>query len=98
MHVKMPSGCSLNIINMFIFFLESISVDSLGRADKVKIFDYQLMAYDSFAHDLIFFLFTSINRTIRKSNFEHFIKHYHKHFYNTLAMLKCPLEDYTYEK
>ncbi|XP_031618118.1 uncharacterized protein LOC116337579 [Contarinia nasturtii] len=74
------------------------TIDSFGRADKVKICDYQLMAYDSFAHDLVFFLFTSIDRSIRKQYFEHFIEYYHQHFYNTLAMLRCPLEDYTYEK
>lgn len=70
----------------------------MGRIDKVKFCDYQLMAYDSFANDLVFFVFSSINGSVRKENIEHFFRYYHKHFYNTLAMLNCPLDDYTYEK
>lgn len=77
----------------FIFF-----ADSSARITKVKFIDYQLMAYDSFANDLIFFLFSSVNDSVRKAYIEHFFQHYHKHLYNTLALLHCPLEDYTYEK
>ncbi|XP_055323920.1 uncharacterized protein LOC129578808 isoform X2 [Sitodiplosis mosellana] len=72
--------------------------DSTGRIDKVKFCDYQLMTYDSFANDLVFFVFSSINGSNRKGNIEHFFQYYHKHLYQTLAMLNCPLDDYTYEK
>lgn len=66
--------------------------------DKVKFFDFQLTTYDSFVNDLIFFLYTSVNEIVRKQNMEHFVQHYYKHFYQTLEILDCPLDHYTYEK
>lgn len=69
-----------------------------GRVKKIKFCDYQLMAYDSFALDLIFFLFSSVHHLDRRQNIEHFLRYYHKHFLNTLALLGCPLDDYTYDK
>lgn len=87
---------SFMILNLISYL--SFSADSLGRIDKVKFCDYQLMTYDSFANDLVFFVFTSIYGSNRKGNIEHFFQHYHKHFYQTLSMLNCPLNDYTYEK
>lgn len=56
------------------------------------------MTYDSFANDLVFFLFTSVSDTIRRTHIEHFFQYYHKHLYETLKLLQCPLGDYTYEK
>lgn len=72
--------------------------DTMGHIEIVKFLDYQLMAYDSFANDLVFFLFSSVNDTVRKVHIEHFFKYYHEHFYKTLELLRCPLDDYTYEK
>lgn len=77
----------------FYFF-----TDTNNRIGTVKFLDYQLMAYDSFANDLVFFLFSSVNDTVRKTHIEHFFKHYHEHLYKTLKLLQCPLGDYTYEK
>lgn len=73
-------------------------VDSSGNISKIKFCDYQLTSYDSFAMDLIFFLYTSVATHILHENFEHFIHAYHSHFYKTLDQLGCPLNDYTYEK
>lgn len=68
------------------------------RVSKVKFCDYQLMAYDTLALDLIFFLFSSVQHMDRKQYFEHFLQHYHKQLFDTLATLGCPLDDYTYAK
>lgn len=65
---------------------------------KVKIYDFQLSSYDSFALDLIFFLFTSIQNDVLKPNFKSFIMHYHTEFTNTLKTVNLPLNDYTFEK
>lgn len=75
-----------------------LSADTTGRIETVKFFDYQLMAHDSFANDLVFFLFSSVNHVDRRMHMEHFFKYYHEHLYKTLALLECPLDDYTYEK
>lgn len=82
---------------LFCFCVPSFA-DIMGRPNKVKFYDYQLIAYKSVVQDLIFFLFTSCNEAVRMQNIEAFFKHYHNHFYKTLKLLKCPLDDYTYEK
>lgn len=74
------------------------SADTVGRIETVKFFDYQLMAYDSFANDLVFFLFSSVDYIDRRMHIEHFFKYYHEHLHKILALLQCPLDDYTYEK
>lgn len=83
----------------YIFYTKSLTlIDAIGRIKTVKFLDYQLMAYDSFANDLVFFLFSSVNETVRKTHIGHFFKYYHEYLYKTLALLQCPLDDYTYEK
>lgn len=87
-----------NTIKCFTQCFVSVFLDSLRQMNKVKFCDYQLVSYGSFVHDLIFFLFTSVNSLDRKLYIEHFFEHYHSHFYNTLQLFHCPLDDYTYEK
>ncbi|XP_055307114.1 uncharacterized protein LOC129571346 [Sitodiplosis mosellana] len=65
---------------------------------KVKIYDFQSFYFESFMHDLIFFLFTSVQNSDLKSNFKSLIDHYLAEFRKTMDFFKCPLDDYTSEK
>lgn len=65
---------------------------------KIKIYDFQLYFYQSFVHDLIFFLFTSVRPEDLRNNFNTFINYYHSEFVNTLKLTNCPLDDFTFEK
>lgn len=78
---------------MLTFFL---SLDT--NPTKVKIYDFQSFYYESFVHDLIFFLFTSVRNNDLKANFKSFIDHYLVEFVKTMNFVKCPLDDYTSEK
>lgn len=85
------------LINIFIFPLLSY-LDDVKNSTQVKIYDFQLYFYQSFACDLIFFLFSSVRCDELAKYFKMFIYHYHLEFLKTMKMLKCPREDYTYDK
>lgn len=65
---------------------------------KIKMYDFQLYFYQSFVHDLIFFLFTSVRPNDLKENFHSFINYYHIVFTRTLKLVGMPMKDYTFEK
>lgn len=65
---------------------------------EVKFYDFQLYFYQSFVHDLIFFLFTSVCPIDLATNFKLFISYYHMQLVKTLKSVNCPLDDYTFEK
>lgn len=65
---------------------------------KIKIYDFQLYFYQSFVHDLIFFLLTSVRPDDLAKDFKLFIQCYHAEFVKTLKLVNCPLDDYTFEK
>lgn len=79
-------------LNLFIF-----STDANRNVSDVKIYDFQLYFYHSFALDLVFFLFTSVQLDDLNENFDSFIQFYHSRFYKTLMDANCPLEHYTFE-
>lgn len=64
----------------------------------MKIYDFQLYFYGSFAHDLVFFLLSSVKNNDLKMNIVLFIDYYMFEFKKTMEYLKMPLDDYTDEK
>lgn len=76
------------------FFTDANSTDPT----KIKIYDFQLYYYESFVHDLIFFLFSSVRNDEMKIHFHTFISHYHLEFMKMMKFVECPLDDYSYEK
>lgn len=77
-----------------VFFL----TNNMDGPIKIKIYNSQLYFYQSFMHDLIFFLFTSVCSNDLAKDFKLFIRCYHAEFVKTLKLVNCPLDDYTYEK
>lgn len=71
--------------------------DANRNVSDVKIYDFQLYFYHSFALDLVFFLFTSVRLDDLNEHFDSFIQFYHSRFYKTLMEANCPLEHYTFE-
>lgn len=57
-----------------------------------------MYSYQSFALDLILFLFSSVRPNDLMTNFHSFIKEYHKEFVKTLKIVNCSVEDYTFDK
>ncbi|XP_055309442.1 uncharacterized protein LOC129573174 [Sitodiplosis mosellana] len=65
---------------------------------KVKIYDFQLYFYQTFVCDLIFFLLTSVRSNDLTKHFKLFIRQYHLEFVNTMKLVNCPCDDYTFDK
>ncbi|XP_055321212.1 uncharacterized protein LOC129577737 [Sitodiplosis mosellana] len=65
---------------------------------QIKIYDFQLYVYESFVHDLIFFLFMSVGPKDLVINFKLFIDFYLLEFIRTMGLVKCSSENYTFEK
>lgn len=78
----------------FVHYIDEASNNSI----KVKMYDFQVYCYETFALDLIFFLFTSVRSIDLVNNFKSFINHYHEEFIQSLKLVNCPLEDYVFEK
>lgn len=73
-------------------------LDNDDESIQVKIYDFQLYFYESFVHDLLHFLFTSVIGINLRKNFKRFIFHYHFEFFKMMKLVKCPYEDYSFEK
>lgn len=56
------------------------------------------MVYESFAHDLIYFLLKCASCDDLRINFKSFIEYYHTQFTKTLKHVDIPLDDYAYDK
>lgn len=84
-----------------IFIILALSA-CLGAAAadciQAKIYDFTLYSYQSFAHDLIFFLFMSVCPIDLAKHFQLFIRCYHAEFTKMLELANCSLDDYTFEK
>lgn len=73
-------------------------LDSNGKPEQIKIVDFQITIEESLIHDLIFFLFTSIQMDILSEKFDEFMDYYYHHFYKCLEQMGCPLNDFGREK
>lgn len=65
---------------------------------QVKILDFQIYRYDSFANDLIYFLLICARADDLRTNFRSFIEYYHSEFTKTLKYVNFPIDDYTFDK
>lgn len=73
-------------------------LDSHGKPEQIKIVDFQIIIEESLIHDLVFFLFTSIQMDVLKEKVDVFIDYYYQHFYKCLEQMGCPLDDFSQEK
>lgn len=64
----------------------------------MKIFDFQGYDKNSFAFDLLQFLFFNVRVNDLKEHFTSFIEYYLSEFVNVMGIAHCPLNDYTNEK
>lgn len=84
--------------NIKLIIKSYLLTDENGKAEKIKIYDFQFYFYHSFVNDIIFFLMTSVRSDALERNFRIYINHYHEHFVKTLKRVNCPLGDYTIDK
>lgn len=82
---------------VYLFEYELKFSDNEGKPTNIKIVDFQLTLKDSLAHDLIFFLLSSVQTAVINEKIDFFLEFYFQHFYNCLAQMGCPLDDFTQE-
>lgn len=57
-----------------------------------------MYSYQSFALDLILFLFSSVRPNHLLTNFHVFISEYNEEFVKTMKLVNSSVEDYTFDK
>ncbi|XP_031632040.1 uncharacterized protein LOC116346242 [Contarinia nasturtii] len=68
------------------------------KSIQVKLLDFQMCGYESFALDLMFLLLFNAPIEDLRMNFKSFIEYYHSEFVKTLRLVNCSHDDYTFEK
>lgn len=60
-----------------------------GKIKKNKLIDFQMYRYGNPIVDIIFFLFSSVQKQVVKDNFDNLIALYEETFFDVLEDLKC---------
>ncbi|XP_054744206.1 uncharacterized protein LOC129248610 isoform X1 [Anastrepha obliqua] len=71
--------------------------DDKGQPIKLKIVDFQIAQYESVAHDIIFFLFSSVESATLEDDFENLLKIYYDAFIQNLETVQVSTKTYTFE-
>ncbi|CAD6998414.1 uncharacterized protein LOC101454585 [Ceratitis capitata] len=71
--------------------------DDQNQPTTLKFVDFQIAQYESFVHDIIFFLFSSVDANVLEDNFENLLEAYYDAFIHNLKEVQVPTDDYSYE-
>lgn len=63
-----------------------------------KLIDFQVCCYESPAHDVLFFILSSVQLPVVKEHFDDLLKYYHKNFLETMSEFVSDLSLFTYDK
>ncbi|XP_018320204.1 uncharacterized protein LOC108733522 [Agrilus planipennis] len=77
-------------------WLENVLIKFTGsKPIKSKFVDFKIATYDSLAKDLIFLLFSSVQKPVLDVHFDELIELYHKAFIQMLQRYECDVSAYT---
>lgn len=79
------------------FWVNNIMIKTINDQTKIKILDFQIVDYGSPARDLIFFLYSSVQRDVIDKHSANFIQLYYKTFINTLERFKCDVTPFSFQ-
>lgn len=79
-----------------LFLLIIYLDDTANECIRIKIYDFQLYSYQSFAFDLMLFLFSSVRSIDLAKNFHMFINRYHKEFVETMESVGFMSNEYSF--
>ncbi|XP_030767132.1 uncharacterized protein LOC115890909 [Sitophilus oryzae] len=75
------------------FWVNNIMVKPVaGKEPLIKIVDFQVTGYKSFATDLVFFLLSSVRNDVVQDYFDDLLRFYYEEFTSTLKKFKVNLE------
>lgn len=72
--------------------------DNNGKTLKIKLYDLQLLCYGSLAHDLIFFLYSSVQQDIVDKHYDDLVKLYYDSFIECLREFNLNTEQFSWDK
>ncbi|XP_061390617.1 uncharacterized protein LOC133325934 [Musca vetustissima] len=81
--------CDLWINNLMLKY------DENGFPEKVKFVDFQIAQYESLAHDIIFFLFSSVEVPVLEQHMDEFLIMYYNAFIECLKSLNVETDKYS---
>ncbi|XP_061386963.1 uncharacterized protein LOC133321912 [Musca vetustissima] len=81
--------CDLWINNLMLKY------DENGLPEKVKFVDFQIAQYESLAHDIIFFLFSSVEVPVLEQHMDEFLIMYYNAFIECLKSLNVETDKYS---
>ncbi|XP_031638778.1 uncharacterized protein LOC116350921 [Contarinia nasturtii] len=99
MHVKhmkdltIPTDTPYTTVFHNDLHINNVMVRKDNNSVKVKIYDFQFYAYDSFVFELSYFLFISVRSIDLKANFKLFVDYYISEFQKMMKLVKYPLDD-----
>lgn len=65
--------------------------------NNIKVYDFQLASYGSLAHDLIFFLFTSVQQNVFDKHYDKLIKIYYDSFLKCLNRFNLKTDNFSWQ-
>uniref|UniRef100_A0A0A1WUS5 Calcium and calcium/calmodulin-dependent serine/threonine-protein kinase n=1 Tax=Zeugodacus cucurbitae TaxID=28588 RepID=A0A0A1WUS5_ZEUCU len=71
--------------------------DDNDQPTKLKFVDFQVAQYESFVHDIIFFLFSSVDSAVLEDNFDSFLRIYYDAFIDNLEEVKINTDEYSFD-
>ncbi|XP_013103701.2 uncharacterized protein LOC106084516 [Stomoxys calcitrans] len=82
--------CDLWINNLMLKY------DENGAPCKIKFVDFQIAQYESVAHDIIFFLFSSVEIPALENHMDELLLLYYKAFIDCLKSVNVPTDEYSF--
>lgn len=62
-----------------------------------KMVDFQVIEYSSLAHDVIFFLYSSVSMDVLEKKVDELMRFYYDRFIETFVSLKCDIGEYSFD-
>lgn len=94
-----PSGEPFgSIMHLDMWSNNTMQVFQNGKLLKNVLLDFQSFLYCCPVNDMIFFIWSSIQKNVVLNHYEELIRHYHKYLYDTLKGLGCDTSSFEYAK
>lgn len=89
--------CNLNLFQQFNSIKKSLLfLDENCQPCKVKFVDFQIAQYENCVHDIIFFLFSSVEIPVLKQYFDELLQLYYQTFIECLKSVQISTEQYSF--
>ncbi|KAI4470354.1 hypothetical protein MML48_1g10942 [Holotrichia oblita] len=68
-----------------------------GKPVSNRMVDFQIIEYSSLAHDILFFLYSSVELSVLENHVDDLLKYYYNQFIEILKKFSCDVSQFTFE-